>query len=219
MRASGAGADPRCPTGNGRLLFLYFDRTRTDRHVVTRRDHSGRARESRRRKNHNFHTPASEAANRLLDAVEPGSYIPPHRHLDPTKDETFVVLRGRFGLVCFDEAGEITRLAVLDPGEEVVGANIPHGTYHTLVSLAAGSVPSRPKLAPTLRLSTRSARSGRRGRVTRRQRTIWPGSNACFADGIGVLQSGMGVGILSELNSWWQHPRVDWSTTLFHFPD
>jgi cupin fold WbuC family metalloprotein len=107
------------------------------------------ARESpRRRKNHNFHTPASEAANRLLNAVEPGSYIPPHRHLDPAKDETFVVLRGRFGLVCFDESGGITRLAVLDPGGEVVGANIPHRTYHTLVSLAPGSVFLETKAGP-----------------------------------------------------------------------
>ena len=107
------------------------------------------ARESpRRRKNHNFHTPASEMANRLLNAVEPGSYIPPHRHLDPAKDETFVVLRGRLGLVCFDEAGDITRLAVLDPGGEVVGANIPHGTYHTLVSLAPGSVFLETKAGP-----------------------------------------------------------------------
>lgn len=101
----------------------------------------------RRRKNHNFHTPASEAANRLLNAVEPGSYIAPHRHLDPAKDETFVVLRGRFGLVCFDESGEITHLAVLDPGE-VVGANVPHGTYHTLVSLAPGSVFLEAKAGP-----------------------------------------------------------------------
>jgi cupin fold WbuC family metalloprotein len=33
------------------------------------------------------------------------TYIPPHRHLDPNKDETFVVLRGLLGLVLFDDAG------------------------------------------------------------------------------------------------------------------
>ena len=102
----------------------------------------------RRRKNHNFHTPDSEVANRLLNAVEPGSYIPPHRHLGAAKDETFVVLRGRLGVVCFDEAGDITRLAVLDAGGQIVGANIPHGTYHTLVSLAPGSVFLETKAGP-----------------------------------------------------------------------
>ncbi len=102
----------------------------------------------RRRKNHNFHTPASDAANRLLNAVEPGSYIPPHRHLDPAKDETFVVLRGRVGLICFDDAGKVTQLVVLQPGGDAVGANIAHGTFHTLVSLAPGSVFLEAKAGP-----------------------------------------------------------------------
>ncbi len=110
---------------------------------------SGRARQSPRgRMNHNVHTAQSEAANRLLNAVEPGSYIQPHRHSDPAKDETFVVIRGRFGLVCFDAAGNVTRTAVLTPGGEVAGANIRHGTFHTLVSLAPGSVFFEAKAGP-----------------------------------------------------------------------
>ncbi len=107
----------------------------------------------RRRKNHNFHTPAAEGANRLLNAVEPGSYIQPHRHLDPNKDETFVVVRGRFGLVLFDEAGNVARTATLGPGAQAVGANIPHGTYHTLVSLHPGSVFFEAKAGPYLPIS------------------------------------------------------------------
>jgi cupin fold WbuC family metalloprotein len=70
---------------------------------------SSKARGSARlRMNHNFHLSEAEPANRLLNAVEPGSYVTPHRHLDPAKDETFVVVRGRFGLVCFDESGAVT---------------------------------------------------------------------------------------------------------------
>jgi cupin fold WbuC family metalloprotein len=106
----------------------------------------------RRRMNHNFHTPDAEGANRLLNGVEPGSYIQPHRHLDPNKDETFVVVRGRFGLVLFDEAGKIARTATLGAGTEAVGANIPHGTYHTLVSLQPGSVFFEAKAGPYLAL-------------------------------------------------------------------
>ena len=107
----------------------------------------------RRRKNHNFHVSEAEGANRLLNAVEPGSYIQPHRHLDPNKDETFVVLRGRFGLVLFDEAGNIVRTAMLGAGSEAVGANIPHGTYHTLVSLQPGSVFFEAKAGPYVPIS------------------------------------------------------------------
>jgi cupin fold WbuC family metalloprotein len=77
------------------------------------------ARESpRRRRNHNFHRSDAAPANRLLNAVEPGSYIAPHRHLDPSKDETFVVLRGSFVLVLFDDAGGVTDARVLRAGGE-----------------------------------------------------------------------------------------------------
>ena len=118
-----------------------------DRDLLDATTASARA-SPRGRKNHNFHTPASDAANRLLNAVEPGSYIPPHRHLDPAKDETLVVLRGRLGLVCFDEAGAVTATVVLEPAGEAFGANLPVRTYHTLVSLAPGSVFFEAKAGP-----------------------------------------------------------------------
>ena len=94
----------------------------------------------RRRKNRNLHANESEPCNRLLNAVEPESYIPPHRHLDPNKDETFVVLRGRFGVAIFDDAGRVTQTATLAAGGGCMAVNIPHGAYHTLISLEPGSV-------------------------------------------------------------------------------
>lgn len=102
----------------------------------------------RRRKNLNFHSAAEHPAQRLLNAVEPDSYICPHRHPDPMRDETFVVLRGSFGLVCFDEGGAVTRTAVLRAGGELSGAHIPGGTFHALVSLEAGSVFFEAKAGP-----------------------------------------------------------------------
>ncbi len=99
----------------------------------------------RRRKNFNFHVADSESCNRLLNAVEPGSYVRPHRHLDPAKDETFVVLRGRFGFAVFDDAGGVVRACVLGASDVV---NIPHGTYHTLVALVPGSVFFEAKAGP-----------------------------------------------------------------------
>lgn len=52
----------------------------------------------RRRMNFNFHQ-LEDPANRMLNAIEPESYIRPHRHLEPPRDEAFFVLRGQ-GLLC-----------------------------------------------------------------------------------------------------------------------
>lgn len=108
---------------------------------------------TRRRMNHNFHPSESDLCNRLLNAIEPGSYVTPHRHLDSMKDETFVVLRGRFGLVCFDEQGRVTHTVVLDAAGPVFGADVPYGTFHTLISLAPGSVFFEAKAGPYVKIS------------------------------------------------------------------
>lgn len=104
-------------------------------------DLSGQARASPRgRRNFNFHADESESCNRLLNAVEPGSYVRPHRHLDSGKDETFVVVRGRFGFAAFDDAGRVTQAAIVAAGSDRCVVNVPHGIYHTLAALDPGSV-------------------------------------------------------------------------------
>jgi cupin fold WbuC family metalloprotein len=52
---------------------------------------------ARLRTHHNFHTDLSDACQRLAVAIEPHSYIAPHRHLAPDKAETLLCLRGRLG--------------------------------------------------------------------------------------------------------------------------
>jgi cupin fold WbuC family metalloprotein len=105
-------------------------------------------RSARRRKNLDFHEVAAHPAQRLLNAVEPESYIRPHRHLESSKDETFVVLKGAFGLVLFDEAGNVTDARMLRPDADLVGAHVPARTFHCLVSLAPGSVFFEAKAGP-----------------------------------------------------------------------
>lgn len=107
----------------------------------------------RRRKNRNFHAADGDAAHRLLNAIEPGSYIAPHRHLDPAKDETMIVVRGRLGAVFFDAAGKVLQTAVLTAGGEACGVNIPHGVYHTILGLEAGTVFFEAKAGPYLALT------------------------------------------------------------------
>ena len=106
----------------------------------------------RRRRNYNFHSNDSAPCQRLLNAAEPDSYIAPHRHLDPAKDETLLLLRGRLGVILFDEAGDVTEHAVLDATGSRFGVTIAVGTFHTLVSLATGSVFFEAKAGPYLPL-------------------------------------------------------------------
>lgn len=111
------------------------------------------ARQSPRlRKNRNFHPADGYPAHRLLNAAEPDTYIAPHRHLDPNKDESLVILRGRMGLVLFDDDGSVASTGLLVPGE-CWGVDISHGTWHTFVALEPGTVIFEAKGGPYLPLS------------------------------------------------------------------
>ena len=102
----------------------------------------------RLRKNYNFHKEYSDTLQRLLNAMEPLSYIRPHKHEDPDKREVFFALRGRILIVEFDEAGNITDHQILDPVKGVYGTEISERTFHTIVSLESGTVAYEIKDGP-----------------------------------------------------------------------
>jgi cupin fold WbuC family metalloprotein len=109
---------------------------------------SAAARENpRRRMNLNLHEDYGDPYQRLLNAVEPTSYVRPHRHLTPPKPETFLAVRGRFAVVLFADDGAILQVAFLSPGREVV-ADIRAGAWHAVVSLEPGSVFFEAKPGP-----------------------------------------------------------------------
>lgn len=115
---------------------------------------SAEARQSpRKRKNRNFHADDAQPGHRLLNAIEPGSYIMPHRHLDPNKGETMVVLRGALGLVTFDDAGAVVDTLRVSHGDTPMGVDIPHGTWHTVFALEPGTVFLEAKAGPYLPLT------------------------------------------------------------------
>ena len=76
----------------------------------------------RRRKNRNFHPADDYPAHRPLNAIHPDFCIAPHRHLDPDKDETFVVLRGLPGLLVLDDAGGVVQTVRVGAGRAAIGA-------------------------------------------------------------------------------------------------
>jgi cupin fold WbuC family metalloprotein len=106
----------------------------------------------RLRINHNLHPDDQSKAHRLLNAIEPGSYIRPHRHLDKEKDETFVIMRGMLAVLTFSDSGQIADTALLAPDKTLI-VNIPHGVYHTAISLAPGTVFFESKAGPYLPFS------------------------------------------------------------------
>lgn len=115
---------------------------------------TGEARNNvRRRKNFNLHPSDAFCCHRLLNAMEPDSYIQPHRHLDPNKDESMVILRGKLGIVAFDEKGAVTGTHLLQAGD-AVAVDIPHGEFHTVLSLEPATVFFEAKAGPYLPLAT-----------------------------------------------------------------
>ncbi|MDX2469506.1 MAG: WbuC family cupin fold metalloprotein [SAR324 cluster bacterium] len=101
----------------------------------------------RRRTNHNFHQ-LEDPVQRFLNAIEPDSYIQPHRHSSPPKEELFFVLRGRAAIVEFSEAGEITKVLGLDPSKAHLVVEVPAGAWHTIISLEVSSVFLEVKKGP-----------------------------------------------------------------------
>jgi cupin fold WbuC family metalloprotein len=77
----------------------------------------------------------------------------PHRHLDPNKDETILVLRGSLGLVLFDDTGAVIKALRLGPDAAAMGVDLPHGTWHAVFALESGTVFFEAKAGPYLPLA------------------------------------------------------------------
>ena len=102
----------------------------------------------RRRKNLNYHDTYQHPCQRMLSMMHADSYVPPHRHLNASKDEIMVILRGRSGLVFFDESGAVTQTQLMVAGGECLGVNIPAGQYHTIVAFDEGATVFECKAGP-----------------------------------------------------------------------
>ena len=110
---------------------------------------SGRAKASPRlRMNYNFHEQLDDPVNRLLNALEPDTYLRPHRHCNPDKNEIFLILRGKVVVFLFDNEGHITDTIPIDPLCGRYGGEIPPGIWHGLLVLESGTVVYEIKEGP-----------------------------------------------------------------------
>lgn len=92
----------------------------------------------RLRMNYNFHQSLDDKCHRMLNAVEPGTIVPIHRHL--TKNESFVVLRGKVRVSTYNDDGSVIESVVLCQEEGRYGVDIPKNVWHNLESMAPNSV-------------------------------------------------------------------------------
>ena len=104
----------------------------------------------RLRKNFNIHPSDESRCHRLLNAIEPASYIRPHRHLDPEKDEAFILMNGKLGIILFADDGEVAETVLLSQASGNLAVDIPHGLYHTALSLETGTLFYETKAGPYL---------------------------------------------------------------------
>lgn len=121
--------------------------------VLSRDDLAALSAEARKRPrlraNRNLHA-MEDPVHRLLNAIEPGSYVRPHRHLSPPKTETLVVVAGALGLVLFDDAGRVASAERLEAGGPRFLVDLPPDAWHSFVALAPGTVFFETKPGPYL---------------------------------------------------------------------
>lgn len=101
----------------------------------------------RLRMNYDLRNSSEDTSQRMLNAIEPGSLVPIHRHQKTS--ETVVVLRGRVVEEFYDELERIcSAVYEVSAGGPVCALNIPAGQWHTLRSLESGTVILEVKEGP-----------------------------------------------------------------------
>jgi cupin fold WbuC family metalloprotein len=92
----------------------------------------------RLRMNYNLHESLDAKAQRLLNALEPGTILPIHRHTHTA--ETYIVLRGSINVLFYDDNKNLVNQYLVNPEEGVYGVHIPSGQWHTLEVMETGTV-------------------------------------------------------------------------------
>ena len=77
-----------------------------------------------------FHESNEDPLQRMLNVLQPGSYVRPHRHLSPPKAEPIVVLNGDVQVVIFSETGVVEQRIDLAAGSDKIGVDIRPGVFH-----------------------------------------------------------------------------------------
>ena len=92
----------------------------------------------RLRMNLDMRTSSNDTSQRMLNAVEPGTIVPIHRHCFTA--ETVIIVRGKVKEIFYDNDGNVTEEGLMEVGGECPMVQIPAGMWHTIEALESGSV-------------------------------------------------------------------------------
>lgn len=106
----------------------------------------------RLRQHKNIHASYQDPCQRLFNAIEPGSYIRPHKHATAPRDEMLVAVRGLMALLSFNDDGEVTKVVRFGSekygAECAVGVELTSGTWHTVLALVPACLLLEVKAGP-----------------------------------------------------------------------
>ena len=92
----------------------------------------------RLRMNLDMRTSSNDTSQRMLNALEPGTIVPIHRHCSTA--ETVIIVRGKVKEIFYDDNGNVTEEVLMEVGGECPMVQIPAGMWHTIEALESGSV-------------------------------------------------------------------------------
>ena len=92
----------------------------------------------RLRMNYDLRTSSDDTSQRMLNALEPGTVVPVHRHRSTA--ETVIIVRGKVKEILFNEAGEVVEEILMEVGGNCPVLQIPAGQWHSIEALEEGSV-------------------------------------------------------------------------------
>jgi cupin fold WbuC family metalloprotein len=95
-----------------------------------------------------LHKSADALLHRMFNVMQPGTYIPPHRHSAPPKEESIVVVRGALCFITFDESGKVEQMTDIAAGSPVFGVDVCAGVYHTFFILEPDTAMFEVKSGP-----------------------------------------------------------------------
>ena len=107
---------------------------------------SGAKESNRLRMNYNFHDSLDAPCQRLLNALEPETIVPIHRHQHTS--ETYILLRGKLRMMFYNDDKEIIEETILSSESTNYGIHIPAGVWHSMEVLASGTVIFETKDGP-----------------------------------------------------------------------
>ena len=100
-----------------------------------------------------FHKEHEESLHRMMNVMQPGTYIRPHRHSNPPKAESIVVLRGALWFITFTNEGQVDRFWKLEPGLGDFGVDIMPGVFHSFIVTDPDTVIFEVKPGPYVKAS------------------------------------------------------------------